>query len=160
MIDTSDFRRVVGHFASGVTVVTTVRPDGRPCGLTASAVCSVSLDPTLLLVCIERQARSHRCIDESGVFAVNVLAGDGRGETLARRFSEEEVDGKFTGVAFRAEHTGAPVLDGALAWLDCRVAQQCSAGDHTVFIGEVVAADACEGAPLVYYRGGYGRFAP
>ncbi|HKP75308.1 MAG TPA: flavin reductase family protein, partial [Longimicrobiaceae bacterium] len=97
MIDTSEFRRVVGHFASGVTVVTTLRPDGRPCGLTASAVCSVSLDPTLLLVCVEKDAVSHGCIEQSGVFAVNVLAGDGRGETLARRFSEEETDGKFTG---------------------------------------------------------------
>jgi len=160
MIDTSEFRRVVGHFASGVTVVTTLRPDGRPCGLTASAVSSVSLDPTLLLVCVEKSAVSHGCIEQAGVFAVNVLADDGRGETLARRFSEEETDGKFTGVAFRAEHTGAPVLDGALAWMDCRVAQQCGGGDHSVFIGEVVAADAGEGTPLVYYRGGYGRFAP
>jgi len=160
MIDTSDFRRVVGHFASGVTVVTTLRPDGRPCGLTASAVCSLSLEPTMLLVCVETASTSHRCIADSGVFAVNVLAGDGRGETLARRFSEEETDGKFTGVAFREEHTGAPVLDGALAWLDCRLAEQCGGGDHTVFIGEVVAADAGEGTPLVYYRGGYGRFVP
>jgi flavin reductase (DIM6/NTAB) family NADH-FMN oxidoreductase RutF len=160
MIDTSDFRRVVGHFATGVTVVTSVRPDARPCGLTASAVCSLSLEPTLVLVCVEKRAVSHRCIEESGVFAVNVLAGDGRGETLARRFAEAEVDEKFTGVAFRAEHTGAPVLEGALAWLDCRVHERCSGGDHTVFIGEVLAADACEGAPLLYYRGGYGRFAP
>jgi flavin reductase (DIM6/NTAB) family NADH-FMN oxidoreductase RutF len=63
-------------------------------------------------------------------------------------------------VAFRPEHTGAPVLDEALAWLDCRVAERCTGGDHTVFVGEVVAADACEGTPLLYYRGGYGRFAP
>jgi flavin reductase (DIM6/NTAB) family NADH-FMN oxidoreductase RutF len=160
MIDTSDFRRVVGHFATGVTVVTTLRPDGRPCGLTASAVCSLSLEPTMLLVCVEKRAESHACIEESGFFAVSVLAGDGRGETLARRFAEAEVDEKFTGVAFRAEHTGAPVLEGALAWMDCRVAERCTGGDHTVFIGEVVAADACEGTPLLYYRGGYGRFAP
>ena len=159
MIDNSEFRRVVSHFASGVTVVTTLRPDGRPCGLTASAVCSVSLDPTLVLVCVEKAADSHGCIEQSGVFAVNVLA-DGKGETLARRFAGHDLDGKFTGVAFRPEHTGAPVLDEALAWLDCRVAERCTGGDHTVFVGEVVAADACEGAPLLYYRGGYGRFAP
>ena len=159
MIDTSEFRRVVSHFASGVTVVTTLRPDGRPCGLTASAVCSVSLEPTLVLVCVEKAADSHGCIEQSGVFAVNVLA-DGKGETLARRFAGEDVEGKFTGVAFRPEHSGAPVLDEALAWLDCRVADRFTGGDHTVFVGEVVAADAGEGSPLLYYRGGYGRFAP
>src|SRR3954454_5886327 len=86
MIDTAEFRRVIGHFATGVTVVTTLRDDGRPCGLTASAVCSVSLDPTLVLVCVEKAAASHGCIEQSGVFAVNVLA-DGKGETLARRFA-------------------------------------------------------------------------
>jgi flavin reductase (DIM6/NTAB) family NADH-FMN oxidoreductase RutF len=159
MIDTSEFRRVVSHFASGVTVVTTLRPDGSPCGLTASAVCSVSLEPTMLLVCVEKAADSHGCIAQSGVFAVNVL-GEGKGETLARRFCVSDAREKFTGVAFRAEHTGAPVLDEALAWLDCRVADQCTGGDHTVFVGEVVAADTGEGAPLLYYRGGYGRFAP
>jgi 4-nitrophenol 2-monooxygenase / 4-nitrocatechol 4-monooxygenase, reductase component len=159
MIDNSEFRRVVSHFASGVTVVTTLRPDGRPCGLTASAVCSVSLDPTLVLVCVEKAADSHGCIEQSGVFAVNVLA-DGKGETLARRFAGHDLVEKFNGVAFRPEHTGAPVLDEALAWLDCRVAERCTGGDHTVFVGEVVAADACEGTPLLYYRGGYGRFAP
>jgi flavin reductase (DIM6/NTAB) family NADH-FMN oxidoreductase RutF len=159
MIDTSEFRRVVSHFASGVTVVTSLRPDGRPCGLTASAVCSVSLEPTLVLVCVKKAADSHGYIEQSGVFAVNVL-GDGKGETLARRFAGHDMDWKFTGVAFRPEHTGAPVLDEALAWLDCRVTERCIGGDHTVFVGEVVAADAGEGSPLLYYRGGYGRFAP
>jgi flavin reductase (DIM6/NTAB) family NADH-FMN oxidoreductase RutF len=159
MMDSSDFRRVIGHFGSGVTVVTTLRPDGRPCGLTASAVCSVSLDPTLLLVCVETAAETHDCIEQAGCFVVNVL-GDGRGETLARRFADWDGDDKFHGVAYRAEHTGAPVLDEALAWLDCRVSSRCAGGDHTVFMGEVIAGDAGEGAPLLYYRGGYGRFAP
>jgi flavin reductase (DIM6/NTAB) family NADH-FMN oxidoreductase RutF len=161
MIDTSEFRRVIGHFATGVTVVTTLRPDdGGPCGLTASAVASLSLDPTLLLVCVEHGAETHACIEQAGFFAVNVLA-EGRGETLARRFAlDSGVEGKFTGVAFRGEHTGAPVLDEALAWLDCRVRQRLPGGDHTIFVGEVVAADATEGAPLLYYRGGYGRLVP
>jgi flavin reductase (DIM6/NTAB) family NADH-FMN oxidoreductase RutF len=158
MIDTSEYRRVVGHFATGVTVVTTRRPDGAPCGLTASAVSSLSLEPTLLLVCVERGAETHACISAAGYFAVNVLAG-GKGETLARRFAADEAETKFTGIAFRPEHTGAPVLDEALAWLDCQVSGRMEAGDHTVFVGEVVAADACEGSPLLYYRGGYGRFA-
>ena len=159
MIDTSEFRRVMGHFATGVAVVTTLRPDGTPCGLTASAVCSVSLAPTLILVCVARDADTHDCIEERGVFAVSVLE-ERKGETLARRFADVDAGDKFRGVAFREERTGAPVLDDALAWLDCRVAQRCPGGDHTVFVGEVLAADNVEGTPLLYYRGGYGRFAP
>jgi len=159
MIDTSEFRRAIGHFASGVTVVTTRRPDGGPCGLTASAVASLSLDPTLLLVCVEKAADTHDCIAGSGFFAVNVLA-EGKGETLARRFAatDADADAKFTGIAFHPERTGAPVLDESLAWLDCRIVRRVDAGDHTVFMGEVMAADAAEGTPLLYYRGGYGRF--
>jgi 4-nitrophenol 2-monooxygenase / 4-nitrocatechol 4-monooxygenase, reductase component len=159
MIDPSEFRRVMGHFPSGVAVVTTLRADGTPCGLTASAVCSVSLEPTLLLVCVERSSETHGCIQRCGTFAVNVLR-EGKGETLARRFAAWEKGDKFRGVAFRPEHTGAPVLDDALAWLDCRLHGECDGGDHTVFVGEVLAAEAEEGTPLVYYRGGYGSFAP
>lgn len=159
MIDPIEFRRVMGHFATGVTVVTTVRGDGEPCGLTASAVCSLSVDPTLILVCVERGADSHDCIHHAGFFAVNILDGAG-GESLSRRFATFEVEDKFRGVAFRAERTGAPVLESSLAWLDCAVAQALPGGDHTIFLGEVVAADAREGTPLVYYRGGYGRFVP
>lgn len=149
----------MGHFASGVTVVTTVRGDGEPCGLTASAVCSVSVNPVLLLVCVEHGADTHGFIAAAGKFAVNVLAEEG-GEGLSRRFATFEVEDKFRGVAFREEVTGAPVLEGSLAWLDCRVSQAIEAGDHTIFLGEVVAGDAREGTPLVYYRGGYGRFTP
>ena len=158
MIDPSQFRRVMGHFAAGVTVVTTLRADGAPAGLTVSAVCSVSLNPTLVLACVDRGSESHPAIRQSGVFAVNVLR-EGEGETLARRFGTSDGD-KFRGVGFHAEHTGAPVLDDALAWLDCRVRDAHEAGDHTIFVGEVEAADTREGVPLLYYRGGCGRFAP
>ncbi|MDP9349400.1 MAG: flavin reductase family protein [Gemmatimonadota bacterium] len=159
MIDAIEFRRVMGHFATGVAIVTTRDPAGRPCGLTANAVCSVSIDPTLVLVCVDHRSDSHDCIGSSGVFAVNVLAQEG-GETLARRFSAREVQDKFRGVAYAEETTGAPVLPGALAWLDCRVVEAHRGGDHTIFLGEVMAADAREGSPLLYYRGGYGRFTP
>ncbi|HEV2146262.1 MAG TPA: flavin reductase family protein [Longimicrobiaceae bacterium] len=159
MIDPIEFRRVMGHFASGVTVVTTVQPNGEPCGLTANAVCSVSVDPVLVLVCVEHGADTHDCIRAAGRFAINVLEEEG-GESLSRRFATWGVEDKFRGVAWREERTGAPVLEGALAWLDCRVAQELQGGDHTIFLGEVVAADAREGTPLVYYRGGYGRFVP
>lgn len=159
MMDREEFRRVMGHFPTGVVVVSTLRGDGTPCGLTVNAFCSVSLEPALILVCVERDADSHDCIRESGVFAVSVLE-ESSGEALSRRFASSEVDDKFRGVAFREETTGAPVLDASIAWLDCRVAQAVPAGDHTVFFGEVLGADAREGRPLVYYRGGYGRFDP
>lgn len=158
VIDTAEFRRVMGHFPTGVTVVATVQDDGRPCGLTVNAFCSVSLEPSLVLVCVEHGSDSHDCIRESGIFAVNVLGGE-KGETLSRLFSSYGTD-KFEGVAYRIERTGAPVLELALAWLDCRVTREMAAGDHTIFVGEVLAGDAADGPPLVYYRGGYGRFEP
>ncbi|HEX5520667.1 MAG TPA: flavin reductase family protein [Longimicrobiaceae bacterium] len=159
MIEASEFRRVMGHFATGVTVVTATRGDGSACGLTVNAFASVSLEPPLILVCIERGADSHGCIRAAGAFAVNVL-DEKRGERLSRRFAAWDVEEKLRGVAYRAERTGAPVLEDALAWLDCRIHDVIDAGDHSIFLGEVVAADAREGAPLVYYRGGYGRFVP
>jgi flavin reductase (DIM6/NTAB) family NADH-FMN oxidoreductase RutF len=159
MIDESEFRRVVGHFATGVAVVTSCREDGSPCGMTASAVASLSLDPTLVLVCIDRASASHRWIESAGVYAVNVLEGS-RGETLARRFATAGAADRFTGTAWRTDRTGSPVLEDALAWLDCRVDSAVPAGDHTIFVGEVLSGDAREGNPLLYYRGGYGRFEP
>jgi flavin reductase (DIM6/NTAB) family NADH-FMN oxidoreductase RutF len=159
MIEASEFRREMGHFATGVTVVTATRGDGSACGLTVNAFASVSLEPPLILVCIERGADSHGCIRAAGAFAVNVL-DEKRGERLSRRFAAWDVEEKLRGVAYRAERTGAPVLEDALAWLDCRIHDIVAAGDHSIFLGEVVAADAREGAPLVYYRGGYGRFVP
>ena len=159
MIDTSEFRRVLGHFPTGVTVVTSRRPGGGPCGLTVNAFCSVSLEPPLVLVCIEQDADSHECFELAGAYAVNILEGE-RGETLSRRFSSWRRDDKFEGIAFRSEATGAPILQEALAWVDCRIVDSRPAGDHTILVGEVQAADAHEGTPLVYYRGGYGRFEP
>lgn len=159
MIDPSEFRRVMGHFPTGVAVVTTRRADEPPRGLTVNAFTSVSLNPTLVLICVEQHAETHDLIRDAGVFAINVL-GEEKGEMISRRFSTFGVADKFQGVAYREETTGAPVLDMALAWLDCRVVQSFAAGDHTIFLGEVVAADARDGRPLVYYRGGYGRFEP
>lgn len=159
MMEPSEFRRVLGHFASGVTIVTSREPDGSPCGLTVNAFCSVSLEPPLVLICVDRAAESNPCIRAAGVFVVNVLEQDG-GERLSRHFADWEAKDKFDGVAYRTEATGAPVLNDALAWLDCRVSEALEAGDHTIFLGEVLAADAREDSPLIYYRGGYGRFVP
>lgn len=159
MIDSSEFRRVMGHFPSGVTIVTSRHQDGRPCGLTLNAFCSLSLTPAQVLVCVENDADSHACIERSGVFGVNILEEE-KGEVLARRFSTWGIDDKFQGVAYREEKSAAPILEAALAWVECRVTQQIASGDHTIFVGEVLDADAHEGRPLVYYRGGYGRFSP
>lgn len=159
-MEPSEFRRVLGHFPTGVTIVTSVCSDGRPCGLTVNAFCSVSLEPPLVLVCVEAGADSLCCIAEAGFFAVNVLPAE-RGESLSRRFAGPGAgEKKFTGVAYRSERTGAPVLETALAWLDCRVQDSFVAGDHTIFIGAVLEANAQDGQPLVYYRGGYGGFRP
>jgi flavin reductase (DIM6/NTAB) family NADH-FMN oxidoreductase RutF len=156
-LDASEFRRVLGHWVTGVSVVTAQPADGEPFGLTANAVCSVSLDPSLVLVCVEQIADTHDGIARAGAFSVNVLRSDQ--EQLARRFAADATE-KFRGVAYHTEITGAPILDDALAWVDCRIWATYAAGDHTIYIGEVLTADAREGAPLLYYRGGYGRFTP
>jgi flavin reductase (DIM6/NTAB) family NADH-FMN oxidoreductase RutF len=158
-MDDIEFRRVMGHFATGVTVVTATSGAGVPHGLTANAISSVSLDPTLVLVCVERTADTEPVIREAGAFAINILPEE-RGEVLARRFAEVDTGDRFSGVAHRPGSTGAPILERALAWLDCTVHEELPGGDHTIFLGRVVAGDADEGTPLVYYRGGYGRFQP
>jgi flavin reductase (DIM6/NTAB) family NADH-FMN oxidoreductase RutF len=156
--DPAEFRRVLGHWVTGVAVVASRKADGAPCGLTANAVTSLSLDPPLILVCVDRSADSHDCIRDAGVFTVNVLGS--ASERLARRFAAWDITDKFAGVAYRPAASGAPVLEDALAWVECRVRETFPGGDHTIFVGEVLAGDAREGEPLLYYRGGYGRFMP
>jgi len=157
-IDEAEFRRILGHLPTGVTVVATTGEDGEPHGLTASAVASASLDPPLVLVCVERSSDTHDHIEPAGSFAVSVL--DDNAEALARRFATYPDSTKWEGVAYRTEATGAPVLERALAWVDCRVWASYDGGDHTIFVGEVVAGDAGRGSPLLYFRGGYGRLTP
>lgn len=155
-VDPPEFRRVLGHLATGVTVVATADPDtGEARGLTANAVTSVSLEPPLVLVCVERDADTHATLSRADHFSINILGEDQ--EALSRRFASDEIVDKFEGVAFRRESTGAPVLEGVLAWAECRVWARYDGGDHTIFVGRVVAGDAVEGGPLLYYRGGYGR---
>lgn len=159
MTEAEQFRHAMGHFAAGVAVVTTLRPGGGPAGLTASAVSSVSLRPPLVLACVDVASESHDHVVASGVFAVNVLDA-AEGPVLARRFATAgAAEHKFQGVAFHAERGGAPVLDRALAWLDCRVLHAYPGGDHTIFVGEVLACGAAPGEPLLYYRGEFGRLA-
>ena len=157
--DAMEYRRVIGRFPTGVTVVTTCDPDGTPWGLTASSLTSVSLEPLYLLVCIGKGSRSHDVVAAGEHFAVNVLAADS--VDLSRRFAQVDPGDRFDGVDYRAEVTGSPVLNRAAAWLDCRVAQLHDAGDHTIVVGEVLGCDGDpEAEPLVYHAGAYRSLVP
>jgi flavin reductase (DIM6/NTAB) family NADH-FMN oxidoreductase RutF len=151
-IEKNELRRVMGHFATGVTVITSIRSSGEMHGLTANAFTSVSLIPPLLLVCIDKKAESYPCFDESKIFTVNVLSSDQ--EALSRRFAVTGGD-KFEGVSYKIGANGAPILDGALAFLECRVTEKIDGGDHTIYVGEIEQAETKEGKPLLFFRGGY-----
>lgn len=153
-VDAADFRAALGRFASGITVVTARDRDGRDVGMTVSAFSSLSLEPPMILVCIDNGASVAPVLEHCETFAVNVLA-EGQ-EAVSRRFAEREVD-RFDGVAVRRGVHDLALLDDALAHLECRVVARHPAGDHTILIGEVHATDLREGHPLVYYRGGYRR---
>lgn len=153
MVSAADFKRALGQFASGVTVVTT--HDGpRPLGLTVSAFCSVSLDPPLVLVSIDRRAEALAGLRASGVFGVSVLAEDQ--EDVSRRFARPG-RAKFEDLATEQGRLGVALVPGALAQLECRVAAAHEAGDHVLFVGRVERLVARPGRPLVYHAGAYRR---
>jgi 3-hydroxy-9,10-secoandrosta-1,3,5(10)-triene-9,17-dione monooxygenase reductase component len=147
------YRRAIGHFATGVAVVTAQSPEG-PVGMTANALCSLSLDPLLLLVCIDNSARTLASIQATGRFAVNVLRHEQR--ALADAFASKQPKPEhFADVPWRL-HQGVPVLEESLAWLVCDVRELHPGGDHTIGIGAVTDIDCDErGRPLVWYRGRY-----
>jgi flavin reductase (DIM6/NTAB) family NADH-FMN oxidoreductase RutF len=153
-IDSREFRRGLSQFASGVTVVTTVDASGHPQGLTASSFCSVSLDPPLVLVCVDNRLEARGAIAESGFFAVSVLAESQ--ESVSRRFAGGGPD-KFMGPGLVPGTRGAPLVSGALAHIECRLAASHEAGDHTIFVGEVERLEATAGRPLLYHESGYHR---
>jgi flavin reductase len=151
------FRRTVGLFATGVTVVTTCH-DGILHGMTANAFASVSLDPLLVLVCVDRQAGMHDLLPTSGRFAVSVLAaGQERESTWFASPRRPAGTDQFDDVDWRpAPASGCPILTGGVAWLDCRVTELHPGGDHSIFLGEVVDLGTGEGVePLLYFGGGY-----
>ncbi|MDH3734836.1 MAG: flavin reductase family protein [Gemmatimonadota bacterium] len=154
-----DFKRAMGHLASGVVIVTTRDSAGEPRGMTATAVCSVSLEPPLVMACMGHESATHRAVESSGVFAINVLPAAAR--ELAGRFSSRS-DDKFADVRLTKGESGAPLLAVALAHCDCRVEQSVAAGDHTIFIGRVLSVHAPDepNGPLIYFRGAYGSVAP
>ncbi len=152
-VDQQEFRGVMGHFATGVTVITTHDGNGQFFGLTANAVSSVSLSPPLLLCCVDKKAESYAAFGGSRVFTVNILSREQ--EVLSRKFSKSGGD-KFEGVGYRVGATGSPVLKDVLAYLECEVRYDFDAGDHTIYVGEPIdmAMDQ-ETDPLLYFRGGY-----
>ena len=156
-IEKTELRRVMGHFATGVTVITTRDEHGHPFGLTANAVSSVSLVPPLILICVDKKADTYPYFDRSQVFTVNILS-EGQ-EAISRRFATSGIE-KFEGIGYRKNEIGCAVLDDAVAHLDCRIVDTVDAGDHTVYLGEVEGADAAEQPPLLFFRGGYRKLAP
>jgi len=155
VISHDDFRRVLGHFATGVTIVTTTDTEGHPTGLTASAFTSVSLDPPLILICVSHKSQSYPSLLERGRFAVNFLSATQ--EDASRRFATSRLD-KFDGVSYRMGELGLPILTESLAHVECVTANKHVEGDHTIFIGRVEACAANDGDPLLYFYGKYGRF--
>lgn len=159
MIEETRFRQTMGHFVTGVAVAATRLPDGSLVGLTCNSLASVSLDPPLVLFCVDRQAASRSALLESGAFALSLLSH--RDQALSTRFAAEAADLRFEGLALREAVTGSPILESALAWLDCTLWKTVEAGDHTVIFGRVEAGGFQEdGAPLVFFRGRYGTLAP
>lgn len=154
-LDPDSFRSVLGRFASGITVVTTRDDDGRDHGMTVSAFCSVSLVPPLVLICVDHAASMHDVVLQVPHFAVNILSA--RQEPISRRFSGLDEHKRFDGVGYTRGTTGAPLLDDALAHIECRRVADYPAGDHTVVLGEVEVAEARQDRPLLYYRGGYAQ---
>jgi 3-hydroxy-9,10-secoandrosta-1,3,5(10)-triene-9,17-dione monooxygenase reductase component len=151
-IDPRELRNTMGLFATGVTVITTKDATGKPFGLTANAFSSLSLDPPLLLVCVDKKVDCYACFDESKVFVVNFLAHEQ--EELSTRFATKGIE-KFEGVSYTLGSLGVPLLDGALAHLECKVAAGYEGGDHTIYTGEVQTIATADVKPLLFYQGKY-----
>lgn len=152
-VDAARFRMLLGRFASGVTVLTTRDRTGKPLGMTASAVTAASLDPPLVLVCVDRRAELHPFLADGAGFVLNVLAADQ--EDVSRRFAADEHD-RFDNLAVHQSGGGLPVLDGIAAHIECAWHGKFPTGDHTAFLGLVTGGATTDRKPLLHYRGGYG----
>jgi flavin reductase (DIM6/NTAB) family NADH-FMN oxidoreductase RutF len=153
-IDPRELRNVLGHFATGVTVITTKDKAGKPFGLTANAFSSLSLSPPLVLICVDKAVDCYACFEESKVFVVNFLSEDQ--EHLSTRFATKGIE-KFEGVACHPGSCGAPLLDGALGHIECKVVNAYEGGDHTIYVGEIQTASASGDRPLLFFKGKYYR---
>ena len=155
-VSKDEFRAALGRFLSGVTVVTTLSNDNRPAGITVSAFSSVSLEPPMVLVCIDKRASLHNHLSEGSHFAVNILAD--HQQEISQRFAARD-ENRFEGARYRCGVNGAPLLEGALAYIECRVVHVYPGGDHTIIVGEVESTSVADHKPLAYFRGNYGGLA-
>jgi len=154
-IDGSEFRRVLGHFPTGVTVVTAVDDNG-PSGMAIGSFSSVSLDPPLVMFCPAKSSSTWSRIRQSGSFCVNVL-GHHQKDTCGQ-FAGKDPD-KFAGVQWSAGPTGSPVIADSIAWIDCEIHAIHDGGDHDIVVGLVKALDGdAHHGPLLFFKGGYGRY--
>ncbi|MEE4454369.1 flavin reductase family protein [Novosphingobium resinovorum] len=155
IFDAATFRKILGHYPTGVCVVSAVTADGRPIGMTVGSFTSVSLEPPLVGFFPDRKSTSWAAIEAMGRFCVNILARDQ--DRLCRKFSAASAD-RFTDVVHRLSHHGSPILDGAVAWIDCTIHSVTETGDHLLVLGEVQAMAAQPSAsPLVFLRGKLGH---
>jgi 3-hydroxy-9,10-secoandrosta-1,3,5(10)-triene-9,17-dione monooxygenase reductase component len=158
MIDSATFRRVLGHYPTGVCVITSTEPSGRPIGMSIGSFTSVSLDPPLVAFFPDRRSTSWERMRDTGHFCVNVL-GDHQ-EAISRRFATPAAD-KFIGISHRASNLGLPILDGVLAWIDCQLHTVHEVGDHFIVVGKVASLAVEHSAqPLLFHKGGYGQLSP
>ena len=153
-IDPRELRNVFGAFATGVTIITTKDTAGKPFGLTANSYTSLSLDPPLVLVCVDKKVDCYACFDQSKVFVVNILS-EGQ-DQLSTRFATKGIE-KFEGVAVRPGNLGVPLLEGAVAHIECTLVSAYEGGDHTIYVGEVQTAAASGDRPLLFFKGKYNR---
>jgi len=155
-VEAAKFRQVLGHFPTGVVVITAVH-EGQPVGMAIGSFASLSLDPAEVLFCAGKSSSTWPKIQGAGHFCVNILADDQ--EDVCRTFASGAVD-KFAGLAWKHSGNGAPLLGGVLAYLDCHIDKVLDGGDHDICIGLVDDLEVVhEGGPLLFFRGGYGRFA-
>jgi flavin reductase (DIM6/NTAB) family NADH-FMN oxidoreductase RutF len=148
-------RRIMGRFATGITVATT-RVGAELFGMTANAVTSLSLDPPLVLLCVEKRAQFLAALKESGCYALSILNEEQ--EAVSRRFAQKGPK-DFSDLHTTTAVTGSPILGDALGWIDCKVVDVLPGGDHEIFIGEIVAGDCRDGRPLLYFSGNYAKLA-
>lgn len=150
-VDVQDFKNALAHWATGVTMVTTIG-DGHPAGITANSLTSVSLQPPQILICVARRLFTHGAIAQSGVFAVNILSADQL--EWGKRFAGmvPELSDRFEGIDWTTAKTGCAILPGVLGWLDCRLSHAYDGDDHSIYVGEVLAAGFQSGVPLLYFN--------
>jgi flavin reductase (DIM6/NTAB) family NADH-FMN oxidoreductase RutF len=158
-VDTQAFKDALARWASGVTIVTTTDADGNPKGMTASSFTSVSLNPPLILVCLAQKLYTHQLMQDSSFFAVNIIGT--RNLEWAQLFAGmmPEIEDRFAHTGYTTGQTGAPILSNVIGWVECKTYATQTAGDHTIFVGEVIAAgNKQDDNPLLYYARQWGTF--